>query len=321
MVLVARLARGPILLREKDRKVFVQRRIRLARLKERDSFAQALCLFLVVGGAAAEPCCQPGPARGCNAVIQHGLAEGLARLTRRKPQFVRQRLSRRLQRAFGQIGTAAQGFLQHILKGCGAGLARQGAQGRAESVFLANGGFQHAGAGLRQQFGLPPGLDHLKPRGDIGLEREEMQQALAKGMNGLDFQPARGFNGAGKQAAGEHQLLGPGFCRAGRLNRRHQRPIRHQCPFGQRLEYPRRHIGGGSLGEREAQDARRWRARQQQPDNTLGQDMGFARAGIGGDPRRHGRVGGAVLDRLGLRQTHASSPGWPDHSLTRARWS
>ena len=98
----------------------------------------------------------------------------------------------------------------------------------------------------------------------------------------------------------------------------------------QRAEHAVRHVGGGRLGEGDAEDFRRIDAAQQQPDDALRQHMGLAGAGIGGDPGRHVGIGGLDLTRLtsgrdDARGAHSPPPSSPppvsDHSLTRARWS
>ncbi len=58
-------------------------------------------------------------------------------------------------------------------------------------------------------------LGDAKPRRDIGLEREEMQQALAEGVDRLDLQAARRLDGAREQAAREAEPGGVGRRRAG----------------------------------------------------------------------------------------------------------
>ena len=56
-------------------------------------------------------------------------------------------------------------------------------------------------------------------------------------------------------------------------------------------EHALRHLGGGGLGEGQAEDARRIGAGEQQADDAARQDEGLARAGIGRDPGRARRVG------------------------------
>ena len=54
----------------------------------------------------------------------------------------------------------------------------------------------------------------------------------------------------------------------------------------QPLEHLVRHVGGGGLGEGDAEDFRRIDAAQQQVDHALRQHIGLAGAGIGGDEGR-----------------------------------
>ena len=63
----------------------------------------------------------------------------------------------------------------------------------------------------------------------------------------------------------------------------------------ERVEHALRHIGGGGLGEGDAEDFLRLDAGEQKIDHALRQHVGLARAGIGGDPGRHVRVGGLAL--------------------------
>ena len=50
-------------------------------------------------------------------------------------------------------------------------------------------------------------VEHLEMPGDIGLERELLQQALAEGMDGLDLQPARRLQGAGEEPPRQRQFV------------------------------------------------------------------------------------------------------------------
>ena len=81
------------------------------------------------------------------------------------------------------------------------------------------------------------------------------------------------------------------------------------------------HLRRRRLGEGEAEDALRRRAGQQQAQHAVGQHLGLARAGRGGDPGRRRRVGGAALRRRGAAWSaaatavaHVSSPSATDHS-------
>ena len=73
-----------------------------------------------------------------------------------------------------------------------------------------------------------------------------------------------------------------------------------RCPVRQRCEHAVRHVGGRRLGEGEAEDFRGIDAVEQQPDHTLRQHMGLARAGVGRHPCRCRRIGrlALLLDQL-----------------------
>ncbi len=84
-----------------------------------------------------------------------------------------------------------------------------------------------------QQLGRRAVVQHLEARRDIGLEREEMQQPLAEGVDGLDLQPARRLDGAGEEPPrGARAVAAEGCCAldASRWRRRARRrpasPIR-----------------------------------------------------------------------------------------------
>ncbi len=74
-----------------------------------------------------------------------------------------------------------------------------------------------------------------------------------------------------------------------------ERFVVERRPGAQILEHFVGHIGGGGLGEGDAEDACRIDTRQQQPDHALGEHMRLAGAGIGGDPGREIRVGSERL--------------------------
>ena len=101
---------------------------------------------------------------------------------------------------------------------------------------------------------------------------------------------------------------------------------RHPAP--EALEDADRHVGGGGLGEGEAQDAAGRRAGEQQAHDAVGEHLGLAGARIGRHPGRGARVGGAALRILGVVRDDEirahSDPSPPpalasDHSFTRAR--
>ena len=235
----------------------------------------------------------------------------------------------------------AERLADEALEGRGRDLAGQGGEAAAERrARLAQRPRQHSLARPQQEVGGVEVVQHLEPGRDVALEREQVQQALAEGVDGLDLQPARRLDRAGEQPSRLVERLGS------RGQRRHGRPgvgdggaqggVVEPRPAREVAEHPDRHVGGGRLGEGEAQDARGRDARQQQPQHPLGEHMRLARAGIGRHPGRGAGMGGAALalDRVGRdggggvrpgggRHGSAPSPVPPvaDHSLTRARWS
>ena len=101
-------------------------------------------------------------------------------------------------------------------------------------------------------------------------------------------------------------------------------------PVAERGEHPLRHVGGGRLGEGDAEDFFRRHAVEQQPDHALHQHVGLARAGIGRDERRgrrdrrrapawRGRLSG--MGRGAFTIPRSPVPPAADHSLMRARSS
>ena len=163
-------------------------------------------------------------------------------------------------------------------------------------------------------------------RGHTRFQWKTPEKPLAKGMDCLDFQAARGFDRAGEELAGgsqpggiRHLPLDPGNFIAKRV-------IGHQRPVAEALVKPGRHFGGGGLGESETENAMRIAAREEQPGHAGAQGVCLSRAGIGGNPDRSSRMRCAALRVVGSvcgfrRGRHSPSPPAADHSFTRARWS
>ena len=94
-----------------------------------------------------------------------------------------------------------------------------------------------------------------------------------------------------------------------------ERGVVERGPGRERVEHALGHIGGGGLGEGDAEDFLRFDIFKQQVDHALRQHMGFARAGIGGEPRRHFRIG-----RRPLSPAHVFGNGvWRSHWPPRCR--
>ena len=144
-------------------------------------------------------------------------------------------------------------------------------------------------------------VEDLEVAGDIGLEGELVEEALAKGVNGLNLEPAGGFKRAGEQPAGNRQhrrIRPPPF---DPLDRRGELLVVERRPLGEVVEDPLRHLGGGGLGEGQAEDAAGIVAGKQEPLDAAGEDEGLARPGIGRDPGRGGRIRRRRLRLLGRR--------------------
>ena len=232
-----------------------------------------------------------------------------------------------------EVGAARQRRGEQFLEALGAGFARD-----PVDVRRALGRREIEGEGERARFGDQRRrlavIGDREARRDIGLEWEEMQQAFAECVDGLDLQAAGGLDRAREQAAGECEPGRVGLRRAELDDRFGERRVVERGPRGERLEHPRRHVRGGGLGEGEAEQARGRRAGEQQPQHALGQHMRLTRARVGRHPGGGLGIGGLRLEPLdaaedvGALVAHASSPSppsaWPavaDHSLTRARWS
>ena len=177
-----------------------------------------------------------------------------------------------------------QRFFHQIAEPVLADLLRQKGDGGADLVGFRAG--EHMILRLLQEKRLFLIFNHGKGRRDIGLKGKEMQQPLAKSVNGLNFQAAGGFHRLGKQAARMVQQ----FCARCVLHRHrlaeifkrsHQGRVIKLCPLRQGVENAGRHIGRRHLCIGEAENARRINAAQQQADDAHGQNIGFARASIG----------------------------------------
>ncbi|MNY24514.1 hypothetical protein D3C86_1582340 [compost metagenome] len=196
-------------------------------------------------------------------------------------------------------------------------------------------GVSQRGAGQFLARGVAEGdgglvFQHGEARRDARLDGEAAQQLFAEGVDGLDLQPARRLQRAGEQAArlgqaGRVEAGGIAGVQFGQFGG--QGGVVHDRPLAQGLEQAGLHLGGGGLGVGDAEDGRGPGPAQQQTGHAADQGGGLARAGVGGDEDRQGRIGGADLGiRAHLRSgdVHSLSPSSPPttcHSQTRARWS
>ena len=192
-------------------------------------------------------------------------------------------------------------------------------QGPADvRCFILCGG-ENGVAGLLQQVERLAVVQHGEMRNDAGLDRKELQHALAKGMDGLDLEAARCFQRTGEELAGPRQQMIIGIGRSKLLQCGAQCVVVKRDPLAQPVEEAVGHFRRRRLGEGEAHDARGLGAAQHEAHHTIDQNMGLAGARIGIDPH-----GGCRVGRLELRQTgrgieaHAPPPD-SVHSWKRER--
>jgi hypothetical protein len=118
-------------------------------------------------------------------------------------------------------------------------------------------------------------------------------------MQGLDLEPPRRLHGAGEQAPGHLQGFSRGAL-AGEFGQfRAQRGIVQRHPAAEHAKHADRHVGGGRLGEGQAEDAGGRRPVEEEAHHAVGEHLGLARARIGRDPGRRARIGGPALRGLG----------------------
>ena len=194
---------------------------------------------------------------------------------------------------------------------------------------LAVGAGEHFRHGVVEQRARFQIVEHGEMRRYARFERRDVQEPLAEGVDRVDLEPARRLDGPGEQPTGEQQAFRAG-AHALEVEQLVGEPgIVQRHPAPEPVEHTDRHVRRRRLGEGEAEDARGRHALQQQPQHAVGEHLGLARAGIGGDPGGDARLRGALLEMRDVgedfdRCAHDSSPPVPpvaDHSLTRARWS
>ncbi len=293
-------------------------------------------IFLGPAAAAVECGCDLEPARARQVRSIDDLAfDGLDPVVIGNAER-RRHLRRRNVGIAGDVGpghevvAAEAGLAHHVLEGDVGGARHRDLErlsGRAPGI--ARRFEQHLEIGALHHLGLVTVVENRKTRRHVGLERKLLQQPRAERVNGLHLQAARRFQRACKQfARGLAQACGR-MRDADVPDRGIEACIVQRDPVAERREHPLRHVGGGGLGEGDAEDFLRRHAGKQQADHALHQHMGLAGAGIG---RHEGRSCGVrrallrVAHRAGnwtRRLHHSSSPRPPaaDHSLMRARSS
>ena len=276
--------------------------------------------------AAGEPGGEIAPMPGREAAIDHLAFDRGEALLRAKAERPPQPLGGLRWVALGEDRAVAQSIPDERLEFRLRDVFGEARIGAAEIARVVLRLAQDVAAGAVEKLGLRDIVEHFETSRHIGLEREEMQQSLAEGVDRLDLEAARRFDRVSEEASREGQF--------GRRTRRRadfrdglgERRVVELGPARQCREDAGRHIGGRRLGEGEAEDLRRRHAGKQVAQNPLGEHMRLARAGIGGNPDRDIGIRGAALPRADMcrnlaPRAHAAPPGSTplDHSLTRAR--
>ena len=197
----------------------------------------------------------------------------------------------------GHEMVAAQARLAHDLLEGDVGGARHRGQQRAagDGLRIARGLQQHLQIGALHHVGLVAVVHHGESRRHVGLERELLEQAGAQRVDRLYLQPTRRLQRAGEQFSRFAAQLSVRMGDAYVADRCVECGIIQRHPMAKRGEHALGHVGGGGLGEGDAEDLFRRHARQQQADHALHQHMCLARAGIGRHERGRGRVRRAPL--------------------------
>ena len=207
-------------------------------------------------------------------------------------------------------------------------MERDHVEGLGQGVIVAaSGAGQHGGLRVGQQASGLALVEHLEMGRDAGLQGKAPEQGLAEGVDGQDLEPAGGVQHGGEQAARAVAQGGVRLVAAQGLERRVEVAIGLHGPFAEAAVEARAHLGRRRLGEGQAEQPLGRGAAEQQAQHPVGQCLGLAGPGRGGDPDRGSRVGGAALipgDRkagLGAGHSPPSPKPWSDHSLSRARWA
>ena len=131
-------------------------------------------------------------------------------------------------------------------------VSRDGRQGVAQVAVFVKSVIQRLLARVGQQRSALDIVDDAKTRGNVGLERKEMQNPFAEGVDRLDLQSAGRLHSAREKSAREIALRGVEPPSRSLFDGVVERVVAEQRPFGENVENSRGHIGGGGLGVSEA---------------------------------------------------------------------
>ncbi len=245
--------------------------------------AQLIRLLQVGLAAAVEGRCdlQPPLARQIGSVDDLALGgfDAVGRAHAKRGRY----LVRRGHRAAGGVGPGHEmiageaSLTHHILEGDVGGIRHRVQERAAEHAIGRGGGLQkNLEIGALHHVGLVALVEHGKARWHIGLERELLQQPRAQRVDGLHLQAARRLQRLRKQLARCFTQLGTGVRHTGVDDCGIERGIVEHHPVAERCEHALGHVGGGGLGEGDAEDLFRRHAGQQQADHALHQHVRFA---------------------------------------------
>ena len=170
---------------------------------------------------------------------------------------------------------------------------------RKGGAFFPSSATQNGVANVCHQLGGSALVENIEMRWHARFQRKSAEEALTKGMDRLDLQPTRRFNGASKKLACFPEHRGVGGLAFDTQNLRRERPVVHHRPVAEALVKTRRHFGRRRLGESEAENAFGRVAGQQQPRHARRQCVRFAGARIGRHPDRGFGIGCAALGVVG----------------------
>ncbi len=172
-------------------------------------------------------------------------------------------------------------------------------------------------------------LDDREIDRHAGLARKALQHRLAKGVDGVDLEPARRIERMGEKAPCP-KLFGLRRAVIQKLEQIFFQPgLAGPRPSRQNPRHPVPHFGRRRLGIGQAQDCLGLRPVQQQPQYPAREHIGLARPRIGRNPGIGPRLGHPRLLGIGigrdakdfLAHSPSSPPSSSVHSSVRARWS
>ncbi len=207
-----------------------------------------------------------------------------------------------------QVGAERQRVVQAVAVGLegddvAAELLGRGEAGQQRQRALhrfGGGGGQHVLARLGHGIGGVGVVHQAEMRRQRRFQREAAQQRLAEGVDGADAHAAGEVQHLGEQRARFlAQRVGGGDGEVGQVGVEGR--VGQGDPCAEGVLQADRHFGRGGLGEGEALDALRrdgW-VGEHQAQQAVGQQLGLAGAGRGGDERRRRGVCGAALFGIG----------------------